>query len=356
MMRRYVLSLLGLLAVFLIAAAGVSWFGLDQCPMSDRNVCGIYHFQKAKLAAAPETIDLMMLGDSSLGNAVDGKQMGALVGRSTVNLALSGGSMGLGANYIQLQDALKDHRIRNLVIMFTPAGFRHRFRLAAEGYVFTTGGDLRRAAVSPTVFFRSLLALSRMLFDIRSLSAGARRLAFGTETIGDCTGCDQLGYPRQSFLEAQLGAILFMAAGILFAGWLSDRLLDPRRVLIWGCLGTIAAGALLAPLVGSGQIGGVFLFLALALLTMGFVYGPLGAWLPGLFPPQVRYTGTSLAFNVGGIIGGGLTPAIAQVLAEHGGLTSVGVYLAGAAVLSLIGLLLASRFTFSAEALAQPGL
>lgn len=198
MMRRYVLSLLGLLAVFLIAAAGVSWFGLDQCPMSDRNVCGIYHFQKAKLAAAPETIDLMMLGDSSLGNAVDGKQMGALVGRSTVNLALSGGSMGLGANYIQLQDALKDHRIRNLVIMFTPAGFRHRFKLAAEGYVFTTGGDLRRAAVSPTVFFRSLLALSRMLFDIRSLSAGVRRLAFGTETIGDCTGCDQLGYPRQT--------------------------------------------------------------------------------------------------------------------------------------------------------------
>ena len=197
-MRRYAITVLSLVAVFLIAAAGVSWFGLDQCPMSDRNVCGIYHFQKAKLAAAPETIDLMMLGDSSLGNAVDGKQMGALVGRSTVNLALSGGSMGLGANYIQVQDALKDHRIRNLVIMFTPAGFRHRFKLAAEGYVFTTGGDLRRAAVSPTVFFRSLLALSRMLFDIRSLSAGARRLAFGTETIGDCTGCDQLGYPRQT--------------------------------------------------------------------------------------------------------------------------------------------------------------
>ena len=103
-----------------------------------------------------------------------------------------------GVTYDQLQDALKDHRIRNLVIMFTPAGFRHRFKLAAEGYVFTTGGDLRRAAVSPTVFFRSLLALSRMLFDIRSLSAGARRLAFGTETIGDCTGCDQLGYPRQT--------------------------------------------------------------------------------------------------------------------------------------------------------------
>jgi MFS family permease len=169
-------------------------------------------------------------------------------------------------------------------------------------------------------------------------------------------GTTQLGYARQSFLEAQLGAILFMAAGILIAGWLSDRLLDPRRVLIWGCLATIVAGALLAPLVGSGHMGSVFLFLALSLLAMGFVYGPLGAWLPGLFPPQVRYTGTSLAFNVGGILGGGLTPAIAQMLAERGGLSSVGLYLAGAALLSLGGLLFAGRLGFTAERIAQPGL
>ena len=200
-MCRYTITLLGLIALALIAAAGVSWFGLDQCPLSDRNVCGIYHFQRAKLAAAPETVDLMMLGDSSLGNAVDGQQMGALVGRSTVNLAMSGGSLGLGANYIQLQDALKHHRIRNVVIMFTPAGFRHRFKLASEGYVFATGGDLRRAMVSPTVFFRSLLAMGRMLFDIKSLSAGAKRLALGIETGGECFGCAEHGYPRQTRTE-----------------------------------------------------------------------------------------------------------------------------------------------------------
>jgi hypothetical protein len=35
------------------------------------------------------------------------------------------------------------------------------------------------------------------------------------------------------------------------------------------------------------------------LFLMGLVYGPLGAWLPGLFPARVRYTGASLAFNVG---------------------------------------------------------
>ena len=161
--------------------------------------------------------------------------------------------------------------------------------------------------------------------------ATAFALGYGTTT---------LGYARQAFLEAQLGAILFMAVGIVAAGWLSD-MFDPRRVLIFGCLATILVGALLSPLLGGGSMTGVFAFLALGLLAMGFVYGPLGAWLPGLFPPQVRYTGTSLAFNIGGIIGGGLTPALAKVIADKGGLAPVGGYLAGAALLSIVGLLFA---------------
>ncbi len=45
--------------------------------------------------------------------------------------------------------------------------------------------------------------------------------------------------------------------------------------------------------------------LSFALLVMGFTYGPLGAWLPTLFPVPLRYTGVSVAFNGGGIIGGG---------------------------------------------------
>jgi hypothetical protein len=73
---------------------------------------------------------------------------------------------------------------------------------------------------------------------------------------------------------------------------------------------------------------------------MGFVYGPLGAFLPGLFPARVRYTGASMAFNVGGILGGGLAPNIAQALADRGGLAPVGLYLAVAATVSFIGLLM----------------
>ena len=100
-------------------------------------------------------------------------------------------------------------------------------------------------------------------------------------------GTSQLGYTRSSFLMVELGAILFMAAGIVVASWLSDRI-DPERILIFGCVGTIISGVVLAPMLGSGSLVVIFVYLAFSLWVMGFVNGPLGAWLPGLFPTRVR--------------------------------------------------------------------
>ena len=151
-------------------------------------------------------------------------------------------------------------------------------------------------------------------------------------------GVTTLGYGRQLFLGVLLIAILFMAAGIVWAGYWSDAS-SPRRVLMTGSALTIVAGALLAPMMGAGSLWLIGVFLSLALVVMGLVYGPLGAWLPSLFPARVRYTGSSIAFNVGGVIGGGMTPAIAQYLASHGGLKLVGLYLAAAGAISLIALL-----------------
>jgi len=149
-------------------------------------------------------------------------------------------------------------------------------------------------------------------------------------------GVGSLGFGRQSLLGVQLVAILFMAGGIVAAGWASDRF-GAGNVLLFGCALTVAVGASFAPLFGEGSLTHAFVFLAFALLTMGFIYGPLGAWLTGLYPVRLRYTATSLAFNVGGIIGGGMTPVIAKLLADRGGLSLVGLYLMAAALLSAIG-------------------
>jgi len=62
--------------------------------------------------------------------------------------------------------------------------------------------------------------------------------------------------------------------------------------------------------------------------------------LAGLFPVRVRYTGASVAFNAGGILGGAMAPIIAQALAERGGTETVGYYLALAGIVSWLGLLM----------------
>ncbi|MDK4716050.1 MFS transporter [Rhizobium sp. CNPSo 4039] len=149
-------------------------------------------------------------------------------------------------------------------------------------------------------------------------------------------GTSALGLGRADFLVLELGAIVFMAISIVTACWLADRV-DPERILIIGCIGTIISSIILAPMLGSGSMLLIFIYLSFSLFVMGFVNGPLGAWLPSLFPPRVRYSGTSLAFNVGGIIGGAFSPIMAQALANRSGLVAVGFYLAITAGLSLIG-------------------
>jgi MFS family permease len=147
------------------------------------------------------------------------------------------------------------------------------------------------------------------------------------------------GHTRQQFLLVQLGAIVFLALGIWLAGYRSDAT-SSRSVLIWGCGATIGAGLLFGPLLGAGTLVLAWVGLSIALFVMGFVYGPLGAWLPEQFPVRVRYTGASVAFNAGGILGGAVAPIAAQALSDEWGTGAVGLYLAVAGLVSLFGLVM----------------
>jgi MFS family permease len=183
----------------------------------------------------------------------------------------------------------------------------------------------------------SLIGTAVEFYDFYIYATACYAIFYLTTAFALGYGTTTLGYSRTEFLSIQLIAILFLAVGIIASGVLSDRF-TPRAVLMAGCAATVAAGFLLAPMLGSGSALLILTFLSLALLLMGFVYGPLGAWLPGLFPVRVRYSGASLAFNLGGILGGALAPLIAAALAARGGLVPVGLYLSGAALVSLVAL------------------
>ena len=158
-------------------------------------------------------------------------------------------------------------------------------------------------------------------------------LSYGTAT---------LGHGRQAFLGLEIAAIVFLALGVIVSCTLADRT-GATAMLRWGFVGCIVSGLLMGPMLGAASLWVVFAWLALSLFAMGFAYGPLGGWLPSLFEAGVRYTGVSIAFNLGGIVGGALAPIAAQALAERGGLALVGAYLVAAGILSLAGLMLLER-------------
>ena len=150
-------------------------------------------------------------------------------------------------------------------------------------------------------------------------------------------GTTALHYSRASFLLIQLFGILFFALTIPISALLAER---GRRPVMFGVTALIALfGFAFAPLFAAGTTGAVVM-MALGLALMGLTYGPLGTIVSELFPTPVRYTGSSLAFSMAGILGASLAPYIATWLARNYGLQYVGYYLSASAVLSIIGLLL----------------
>jgi metabolite-proton symporter len=160
-------------------------------------------------------------------------------------------------------------------------------------------------------------------------------------------GTTALHFPRQQFLLLQMLAAVFFALTIPLSGILADRR-SPQRILAWTSIAMALFGLALAPLFGSGSLFGVLLYLIVGQALMGFTYGPLGTLLAQLFPTSVRYTGSSLAFNFAGILGASLAPYIATWLATRHGLAYVGLYLAVAAIITLLAVLVSRRYTHPA--------
>ena len=149
-------------------------------------------------------------------------------------------------------------------------------------------------------------------------------------------GTSVLGFTREQFLQIQLVGVATFAVMIPVSAKLAER--GRRRVLLAATVAIGLFGLVMAPLFVMGTTGAV-LTLAIGLGLMGLTYGPLGTVLSELFPTPVRYTGSSLTFNLAGIFGASLAPYIATWLANNYGLQFVGYYLTGAAVLTLMGLL-----------------
>ena len=138
--------------------------------------------------------------------------------------------------------------------------------------------------------------------------------------------------------DTMLGAVLIAAAIMVptqfyFSG-LSDRL-GRKQIYRWGAILTGLWGFALFPLIDTGSAAAILFAVTMGLLFLGMQYGPQAAYFTELFTTEVRYSGASLGYQIGAILGGALAPMIAVMLWNNFGITYVSVYIAFAAVLTL---------------------
>lgn len=141
-----------------------------------------------------------------------------------------------------------------------------------------------------------------------------------------------------------LGAVTLSAVSWLaftwLGGWIGDKI-GRRNTYVVGWIAQLIGVFLLFPLVNTGSI--VLLTLALVLLTvgLGLTYGPQAALYAELFPASIRFSGVSISYAIGAILGGAFAPTIAETLVKATGTTmSVTWYLAGMTVVGLVATLL----------------
>jgi len=139
---------------------------------------------------------------------------------------------------------------------------------------------------------------------------------------------------RDTMLTAVLIAAAFMVPTQFYFSGLSDRI-GRKSVYRWGAILTGAWGFALFPLIDTGSPILICVAITMGLLFLGMQYGPQAAYFTELFSTEVRYSGASLGYQIGAIVGGALAPTIAVLLWNNFGIFYVSVYILIAALMTL---------------------
>ena len=150
-------------------------------------------------------------------------------------------------------------------------------------------------------------------------------LAYGVETTS---------LSRNDLLIAVLiGSAVMVPTQFFFSDY-SDKK-GRKGIFMAGALLTAIWSFFLFPLIDTGNFYLVILSVTVGLTFLGMMYGPQAAFFAELFTTEVRYSGASLGYQIGAIIGGSFAPTIATLLWTSYDIFWVSVYIAFASLASL---------------------
>lgn len=218
-------------------------------------------------------------------------------------------------------------------------------RAVDESPVFTEIAEKKEKAKTPILtLFRKhwlLVLLAALTFAGNNaagyMTTGGYLQNYATMPVADG---GHVGMERTPVLLAVAGASVVWLICTFAAGIVSDRI-GRRNTYIIGWLAFLATVFLLFPLTDTGNPWLLFAGVSLFAIGNGFTYGQQAAYFTELFPASIRYSGVSITYAIGAILGGAFAPTIAAWLVQSTGTaTSVSFYIAGVMVVAFTATLM----------------
>jgi metabolite-proton symporter len=145
-----------------------------------------------------------------------------------------------------------------------------------------------------------------------------------------------LKMPRDFILFAVMAAAVVSFVTIPLSGHISDRI-GRRKMYLIGVVLTGLFGFLYFGMVDTAIPSAVFIAIVLSLIPHDIQYGPQAALIAEAFTPRLRYSGSSLGYQLASIIAGGPAPLIATALFAHYQTGyAIAIYIAACAVISAV--------------------
>jgi MFS family permease len=158
-------------------------------------------------------------------------------------------------------------------------------------------------------------------------------------------GTQVLHQPRDFLLTALIAAGLLSFVTIPLAGALSDRF-GRKRVYITGTVLTGIFGFVYFAMLNTMVPGWIFLGIVLSFVPHDLMYGPQAALIAECFTPRLRYSGSSIGYQLASVTAGGPAPLIATaLLAAYGSGYAIAGYIAVCAIVSLVATILLPDYT-----------